>query len=135
MSNWSPLSVSKIWEYFKLQAEISGEPVGCSGNEAAVIKLRGLQRLNRIALYLAIGGSFEPAPELPTLPKVERHILAPMLFLTRVSVTMSHHLIVLPDDISKPILDAVNGKGIDSAAMDCCISGRSFWSSPAPNDH
>ena len=56
-------------------------------------------------------------------------------FHTRVPVTMSHHLIVLPDDTAKPILDAVNGKGIDSAAMDCCISGRSFWSSPAPNDH
>lgn len=30
--------------------------------DVGLIKLRGLQRVNRIALYLALGGGFEPAP-------------------------------------------------------------------------
>ena len=31
-------------------------------NEADLIKLASLQRVNRVQLYLALGGSFEPGP-------------------------------------------------------------------------
>jgi len=46
---------------------VSQLQTGQLANEADLIKLRGLQRVNRIQLFLALGGSFDQAPA--TIPE------------------------------------------------------------------
>jgi outer membrane protein, multidrug efflux system len=48
---------------------VSNLQSGQIATEAALIRLRGLQRVNRIRLLLALGGSYEAAPA-KTAPQV-----------------------------------------------------------------
>ncbi len=53
---WIPGRQDLLW--------VSNLQTGQLTTEADLIKARGLQRVNRIRLLLALGGSFDPAPAM-----------------------------------------------------------------------